>query len=231
MVIYIMDKWGRRAAVVCVSAIGLVSGALLCASQSVAMFLVFRFFAGIGSWGTVTISEYLLVPYNLDNVHLLFIAPVYSAELAPPAMRGFFGGVNGIAIGIGYSFATYMGLAFYSESETGPGQWRGPYGIGLIFNFIPLISTLIIPESPRWLLMAGRVDDAKSVVRRLHDLSHVEEHHFAIAEFYQMQKQVEYDKTLNPSWLEMVKRPSYRKRVALAAGFAFLSQSTSILGE
>lgn len=52
-----MDKWGRKIAVMFVSVTGLVGGALVCASQGVAMFLAFRFVAGIASWGALTISE------------------------------------------------------------------------------------------------------------------------------------------------------------------------------
>lgn len=52
-----MNKWDRKAGVIFVSGIGLVSGALVCASQGVAMFLVFRCFAGAASWGALTISK------------------------------------------------------------------------------------------------------------------------------------------------------------------------------
>lgn len=89
---------------------------------------------------------------------------------------------------------------------------------------------IVAPESPRWLLLAERVDEAKQVIRRLHNLSNHEEHHFAMAEFYQMRKQIEYDRTLNPSYMEMFKRSSYRKRLILTCGYAILSQSTAILG-
>ena len=37
--------------------------------------------------------------------------------------------------------------------------------------------------------------------------------------------QTEFDKTLMPSWKEMVTRASYRNRLILACGFAFISQS------
>ena len=155
---------------------------------------------------------------------------MFSSELAPPAIRGFFAGMNGVSVGIGYSFATYMGLAFYGSENSSLG-WRGPLGIAVVFSFIPAIGLLVVPESPRYLLMAGRVDEAKAVVRRLHNLSLAEEQHFAIAEFYQMQRQIEYDKTLDASWLQILKRPSYRKRAILVAGLSFLSQSTAILGK
>jgi MFS family permease len=145
-------------------------------------------------------------------------------------MRGFFAGMNGVSVAIGYSFATYMGLAFH-ETDGSSLEWRGPLALAVIFSLIPLASLLIVPESPRYLLMAGRVDEAKAVVRKLHDVSHADEQHFAMAEFYQMQKQTEFDKTLDASWSQMFRRPSYRQRAIVAAGFAFLSQSTAILGE
>lgn len=192
------------------------------------MFLVFRFFAGAASWGALTISEHLV--YCKSANPLIIIAPVFSSELAPPAMRGFFAGMNGVSVGIGYSFATYMGLAFYGSTNPSL-QWRGPLGIAIIFSFIPAASLLIVPESPRYLLMAGRVEEAKAVVRKLHNLSHAEEQHFAIAEFYQMQRQIEFDKTMDASWSQLFRRPSYRKRAIVVAGFSFLSQSTGILGE
>ena len=156
--------------------------------------------------------------------------PVFVTELAPPALRGLFVGMGGFALAVGYALATYMGLAFYYSTNPST-QWRGPYGISLIITAYPLLVMLWTPESPRWLLLASRVDDARQVVRRLHNLSSHEQHHFAITEFYQMQKQTEYDRTLNPSYMEMFRRPSYRKRVMMTVGYAVASQSTAILGE
>lgn len=156
-------------------------------------------------------------------------APVYTSEIAPPALRGLSVGMNGVGIAVGYALATYMGLAFYHSTDMST-QWRGPYGVSLIFTALPMMIVPFIPESPRWLLMRNRVDDAKRVVRGLHNLSNYDEHHFAIVEFYQMQKQIEYDRTLNPSYWQLFKRASYRKRLIMSTGYAALGQSTAILG-
>lgn len=137
--------------------------------------------------------------------------------------------MNGVGIALGYSLATYMGLAFFYSTNAST-QWRGPYGVSLIFTALPALIVRFIPESPRWLLMINRVDDAKQIVRGLHNLSNNDEHHFAIAEFYQMQTQIEYDRTLDPSYWQLFKRSSYRKRVIMSAGYAALGQSTAILG-
>ncbi|KAK5044372.1 hypothetical protein LTR84_011322 [Exophiala bonariae] len=207
---YAMEKWGRKIAVYLATGIGLLGGALVCASQNVGMFIAFKFLAGMSSWGFIAIT------------------PVYTSELAPPALRGLCVGMNGVGIALGYSLATYMGLAFFYSTNMST-QWRGPYGISLIFTALPALIVMFIPESPRWLLMSNRIDDAKQVVRRLHNLADHDEHHFAIAEYYQMQKQIEYDRTLDPSYWQLIKRPSYRKRVIMSAGYAALGQSTAIL--
>lgn len=54
---YVMDRWGRKAGVIYCSCFSLFGGALLCASQNSAMFIVARFFAGMGSWGFLAVSE------------------------------------------------------------------------------------------------------------------------------------------------------------------------------
>jgi MFS family permease len=60
-----MDKYGRKVGVVYCATLSIVGGVCLCAAQNIAMFIVFRFFAGAGSWaflalGTTNNSPFLL---------------------------------------------------------------------------------------------------------------------------------------------------------------------------
>lgn len=77
--------------------------------------------------------------------------------------------------------------------------------------------------------MRGRVEEARAVTMKLHSMKSDPDNEFARSEFYQMSKQAEFDRTLTPSWIEMFRRPSYRKRTLLAMGFAFVGQSTAVL--
>jgi MFS family permease len=77
--------------------------------------------------------------------------------------------------------------------------------------------------------MKGRVEEARSTVLKLHSYKADPEQEFACQEFSQMKTQADLDKTLNPSWSEMVRRASYRKRVLITAGFAIIGQSTAVL--
>lgn len=84
-----------------------------------------------------------------------------------------------------------MGMFWY-YAPYGEAQWRGPFGIGLIFSFMMIIIVFLpfVPESPRFLLMRGRIEEAREVTMKLHTMKGDPDQEFARAEFYQMSKQV-----------------------------------------
>jgi MFS family permease len=130
---YVCDKWGRKAGLLWCAALSLLGGALLTGSRNISMFIVGRVFAGMGSWG------------------FLSVTPAYSAELAPPDLRGLMVGLNGINIALGYGLASYMGLAFFYQDNP-VSQWRTPLGIALIWPVMMIVVCLLVPESPRLVL-------------------------------------------------------------------------------
>lgn len=150
------------------------------------------------------------------------------AELAPTELRGFFVGLNGVMITLGYALGSYMGLAFY-DLATSDTQWRGPLGIALLWPVLILLMLPFLPQSPRWLLMSGKSEEAWNIISKLHTVPGDSNETYARKEFYQMREQTKIDVTLNPSWYEMFRRPSYRKRCILAVTYAFLSQSAGPL--
>ncbi|MBB3603291.1 sugar porter (SP) family MFS transporter [Mycolicibacterium sp. BK556] len=84
------------------------------------------------------------------------VAPLYVAETAPSRWRGALVSAFQLAITSGILVSYLVGLAF-----TGSGDWRMMLGLGLIPAVLLLIGLVFLPESPRWLLLAGREDEAR----------------------------------------------------------------------
>jgi MFS family permease len=53
---WVMDKYGRKVGVMYCATLSIIGGVCLCAAQNIAMFIVFRFFAGAGSWAFLALS-------------------------------------------------------------------------------------------------------------------------------------------------------------------------------
>lgn len=106
----------------------------------------------------------------------LIIAPMYIAEMSPPAIRGRMVSFNQLNIVIGISaafFSNYLVLKLgqgdipgASLLNLGEWNWRWMLGIEGLPAVIYLGALFAVPESPRWLAMKGRHDEALSVLRR-----------------------------------------------------------------
>ena len=99
------------------------------------------------------------------------VVPVYIAELSPPGIRGALVSLNQIGILVGMDLS-YLANAWIGRlgngtwlNDTG---WRVMLGVEAVPAAVFLGFTLLIPESPRWLMKRGRREDALFVLRRLH---------------------------------------------------------------
>lgn len=111
----------------------------------------------------------------------------------------------------------------------GENTWRPPLSLQCAWPLMLLCGLYWIPESPRWLIMQDRMDEAKTILDRLHSDPSDPDNEYARSEFYQIQKQIAVDRTLDSSWITMFRRPSYRKRALLAMGTTFFIQCSGVL--
>ncbi len=142
----IADKLGRKK-ILGLIAIIYLCGAFLC-SQSIAieMLIASRILNGIAC--------------GMAN----FIVPIYLSEIAPQKTRGFFVSLYQLSFTIGILVAYLVGYLFSSVEN-----WRGMFLTGLIPAAVLLISFLFLSESPRWLILKGRDEEAKTVFEKIED--------------------------------------------------------------
>ncbi|GMP38033.1 hypothetical protein CsSME_00009453 [Camellia sinensis var. sinensis] len=143
------DWIGRRYTIVLAAVIFFVGALLMGFATNYAFLMVGRFVAGIG------------VGYAL------MIAPVYTAEVSPAASRGFLTSFPEVFINAGILLGYVSNYAF-SKLPTHLG-WRFMLGIGAIPSVFLAVGVLAMPESPRWLVLQGRLGDAKRVLDKTSD--------------------------------------------------------------
>lgn len=86
--------------------------------------------------------------------------PVWQSESTSAKHRGQHVVVDGICICLGYVLCNWIDFGL-SKIE-GTLQWRIPLAISFLFSLIVLFSVFLLPESPRWLVRVGRIEEATS---------------------------------------------------------------------
>src|SRR5262245_4291606 len=100
------------------------------------------------------------------------VAPMYIAEIAPPASRGRLVAVSqfNILLGILTAYFTNYIIALIFASPGADGvlaAWRWMFGIMAVPSLAYFFLALQIPESPRWLVNQRRPHEAVDILRRL----------------------------------------------------------------
>jgi len=109
----------------------------------------------------------------------LILAPMYIAEIAPSDRRGKLVSFNqlNIVVGISVAFFTNYLIVHLSKSDASWVEslklkeyiWRWMLGIEFFPAIIYFFLLIFIPQSPRWLVMKGRYDEALKVMKRFDD--------------------------------------------------------------
>lgn len=114
-----------------------------------------------GAWSPETLIAARVV-LGLAIGLATFTAPLYLAEVAPERIRGAMISTYQLMITIGIL------VAFLSDTALSyNGAWRWMLGIIAIPGALFLLGVLFLPDSPRWLMMRGRRDEAIEVLQRL----------------------------------------------------------------
>jgi len=144
------EKHGRRPVLRVLALLYLVSAFGCAFSWSWLSLVVFRFVGGLAIGGSSV------------------VAPMYIAEIAPPAVRGRLVALSQLNVVSGILVA-YLSNYFIAGMVGGPqsAAWRFMLGIPALPALVFAVLLLGIPESPRWLVKRKRPDEATAVLKRL----------------------------------------------------------------
>ncbi|KAM0325145.1 hypothetical protein ACHAQA_007684 [Verticillium albo-atrum] len=155
---------------------------------------------------------------------LLSVVPIYLAEVAPPARRGFLVGLQGMMIAVGFGMANWVGFA--GAFASGDGQWRIPLAMQLPVPLVLSVMVLFVPFSPRWLILRDRHEEAKRVLASLHGTADNED--FLDRELAQIQQQIALERAEgNTNWATALRQMfsrQYARRTFTAAFIVSMGQ-------
>ncbi|XP_076250198.1 solute carrier family 2, facilitated glucose transporter member 5-like isoform X2 [Rhynchophorus ferrugineus] len=129
------DKTGRKGGLTISSILGLIAGVLFWMSKtanSIEMLLIGRVFGGLSA-GLITA-----------------IMPMYMMELAPPHLKGATGALCPLGVTLGILFGQILSMYNILGNE---GGWPHCLAISAIFQFIYIVISFILPESPKYLFV------------------------------------------------------------------------------
>ncbi|QKX57811.1 uncharacterized protein TRUGW13939_04931 [Talaromyces rugulosus] len=144
------DKLGRRRTIMLGSLITCIGSILQSSSFSFPQLIAGRIITGLG-FGLISAT-----------------APNWQTECSRTSHRGFVVMLEGLFISAGLAISGWVN---YGMSHTsGDISWRFPLAFSCVFCIVVFLSMPLWPESPRWLVQKGRIDESKYVLAALGDI-------------------------------------------------------------
>lgn len=152
------DALGRKKVLLLSAVVYAISAILSAVATSFSFLVVARMIGGFGVGAS------------------LIVAPMYIAEIAPARRRGQLVSFNQLNIVLGISAAFFSNFLILKLGKSdagwaqvlqfGPHNWRWMLGLETIPAIIYFCSLFLVPESPRWLIMRGRNEEALVTLKR-----------------------------------------------------------------
>ncbi|KAG8385596.1 hypothetical protein BUALT_Bualt03G0061600 [Buddleja alternifolia] len=201
------DAIGRKWTMALASIVFQSGAGIMALASSFTVLMIGRFLAGIG------------VGFGI------MIAPVYIAEIAPTAARGSLTSFPEIFVNFGILLGYISNYAF--SGLPSHINWRIMLAVGIFPSIFIGFALFVIPESPRWLVMQNRIDEARMVLLKTNEnASEVEERLAEIKEAAGLNNPDKEDKAV---WRELLNpSPGVRRMLITGCGIQIFQQITGI---
>jgi sugar porter (SP) family MFS transporter len=141
------NKIGRKKTLIWIGILFLLTSVGAALAQDVYTFMVFRFISGL-SIGASSV-----------------VAPVYISEIAPAKYRGRM--VISFQLNVVTGILVAYGSNYLLAGVGGANDWRWMLGVVAIPSALFSICMLLVPETPRWLVLYKKDDEAAKKVMRI----------------------------------------------------------------
>ncbi|KAI9166327.1 hexose carrier [Paramyrothecium foliicola] len=204
------NHFGSRKVIFAGCVVLIIGAVLQAASYHTAQMMIGRFVAGVGN-GMNTAS-----------------IPVWQSEVASAAMRGRLMVLQLALCQFGNVVAQWInyGMTYIASNSV---AWRFPLAFQCFWALLTMALVPLLPDSPRWLAMKDRNEEAIQVIQRLGGPSQTEERTRTI--HAEIRQNIQHENSLGkPSFKSLLKKDDLHtlRRVILGAGTQLMQQWSGI---
>lgn len=131
-----------------------------------------------------------------------------------------------------FCIANWVSYGLYDRGDAF--QWRFPLGIQLVFLFAIAPILLVLPDSPRWLLLKDRDQEALLVLSRLHGHDKSVEDSDVLAEYASIKMAIKMERQNQVPMKDVLRqrdKAQNLRRLLLSCGTQFFQQFTCVYSE
>jgi SP family arabinose:H+ symporter-like MFS transporter len=205
------DKYGRKLIMILSAVLFLASAAGCTFVGSFSELIGFRLIGGLG----IGVAS--------------MVSPLYISEFSPSRYRGMMVSLYQLALTIGIVISYFSNAYLVAHTGDTFGSagaqkifsaevWRAMLGLGVVPSGIFLLSLLLVPESPRWLLLNGQEAKAKNILIKIDGPEAAEREVEAVKGTYNAES----------GNLKELFKPVYRRAMWIGLLLPFLSQVCGI---
>lgn len=208
------DKYGRRTVLRYAAVLYAVSAVGSAIAPSFLFLVIARMIGGFGVGAS------------------LILAPMYIAEISPPAMRGRMVSFNQLNIVVGISLAFFTNYLILQLGKSDASwainlkfdeyNWRWMLGLETLPAILYFFGLFAVPKSPRWLIMHGESEEAIKIMSRFSDPSEAQKQILTI------KKSLDQEENKSKFSFKDLFSPSLRLVITIGVVVAILQQITGI---
>jgi SP family arabinose:H+ symporter-like MFS transporter len=191
------DRYGRKKLLLVVAALFALTSIATALAPGFTAFVTARFLGGLAVGGVSLLS------------------PLYVSEVSPPTIRGRMGTLYQMSIITGIIVSYGIN---YLLRNTGPNNWRWMFLTGVVPSAVFLIFIALAPETPRFLALTGKLQEAFALLERIGGAESARTQISEIAATIHTEPQ---------TWYALM-RPGVRRALSVSAGLAILIHISGI---
>ncbi|KAH9489110.1 hypothetical protein Btru_042220 [Bulinus truncatus] len=198
---WLTDQIGRKRTIMASGVVFTAGGVIMGAAPTKEVLLVGRIVAGLG--------------VGLASV----VVPVYVAEASPVSGRGRLVSLHQLMINTGIIVSSILAGGF---SYVKPEGWRYMLGLASVPGALQFVGFIFMPESPRWLVSRGRIDQARDVLMRIRGRQDVTDELNGIIQAVEEASKDTAEGIHH--WIKIFRTPHVRRALFVGCGLLFFQQ-------